>query len=334
MHAVYLKLYNLLPQVKQRLILIEKIVTLENVSLVDFLGTGNENINQVAAAFPKSKIVSRGNELKLIGEKKDVSKLTGLIELLLAHYHRYGKVTIDQVETYIHREGAPALNDDEVVLYGAQGKVIKAKSANQQELISAINSNHVVFALGPAGTGKTYLAVALAVRALKNKVIKRIIITRPAVEAGENLGFLPGDLKEKVDPYLTPIYDALSDMIPGEKLNYYKENNIIEIAPLAYMRGRTLNDAYVILDEAQNTTPSQMKMFLTRLGPKSKMIVTGDTSQIDLPRNQHSGLVDASKTLTGIKGIEVVRLAPIDVVRHPIVKKIIQAYSNDNEQQE
>lgn len=306
--------------------MIEKVIQLDNVSLVDFLGTGNENINELAAAFPKTKVVSRGNEIKLIGEKKDIMQLNELIHLLLEHYNRFGSVSKQQIEGYLNQDGAPQLEDGDVILYGAHGKTIKAKSKNQEKLVAEIEKNDVVFALGPAGTGKTYLAVAMAVRALKNKRVKRIIITRPAVEAGENLGFLPGDLKEKVDPYLTPIYDALRDMIPAEKLNYYNENNIVEIAPLAYMRGRTLNDAFVLLDEAQNTTTSQIKMFLTRLGPKSKMVITGDVSQIDLPKHQKSGLIEATNLLTTISGIGFIKMKPIDVIRHKIVKKIIEAY--------
>lgn len=306
--------------------MIEKIILLDNVSLVDFLGTGNENINELAAAFPKTKVVSRGNEIKLIGEKKDIMQLNELIQLLLEHYNRFGSVSKEQIEGYLNQDGSPQLENGDVILYGAHGKTIKAKSKNQEKLVAEIEKNDVVFALGPAGTGKTYLAVAMAVRALKNKRVKRIIITRPAVEAGENLGFLPGDLKEKVDPYLTPIYDALRDMIPAEKLNYYNENNIVEIAPLAYMRGRTLNDAFVLLDEAQNTTTSQIKMFLTRLGPKSKMVITGDVSQIDLPRHQKSGLIEATNLLTTISGIGFIKMKPIDVIRHKIVKKIIEAY--------
>jgi phosphate starvation-inducible PhoH-like protein len=223
-------------------------------------------------------------------------------------------------------EGA---NSEDVIVYGTKGVSIKAKTVNQQKLVDQVKNNDLVFALGPAGTGKTYISVALAVRALKNKQVKKLIITRPAVEAGENLGFLPGDLKEKIDPYLRPIYDALNDMIPHEKLQYYMEREIIEIAPLAYMRGRTLNNAFILLDEAQNTTPMQMKMFLTRMGPDSKMIVTGDTSQIDLPRNQRSGLKEAVRILSGIKGIGFVELSEKDVVRHRLVRDIIEAYGRE-----
>jgi phosphate starvation-inducible PhoH-like protein len=309
--------------------LIEKIIPLDDISLVEFLGQENKNLNRVSAAFPKSKIIARGNEIKLIGDKKEITLINELIFTLLEHFNRFGSLSEDKVEDYLELEGKAEIFDetgDGVVLFGNKGVSIKAKSANQRKLIDEVAKNDLVFALGPAGTGKTYVSVALAVKALKSKQVKKIIISRPAVEAGESLGFLPGDLKEKVDPYLRPIYDALEDMIPAEKLHYYKDNNVIEIAPLAYMRGRTLSSAYVLLDEAQNTTPNQLKMFLTRLGPDSKMIITGDTSQVDLPKNQKSGLLHAIDTLKNVKGVSIVHLKPIDVVRHKIVKHIIEAY--------
>jgi phosphate starvation-inducible PhoH-like protein len=311
--------------------LIEKTVTLDNISLIDFLGVENKTIDTLAAAFPKSKIVSRGNQIVIKGTTSEIVQINDVLGSLIDHYHKYGKVTEENVQNYIARENEIMLPDtqpdaDDIIVYGTKGAPIKAKTVNQQRLVEAVKENDLVFALGPAGTGKTYISVALAVRALKNKQVKKIIITRPAVEAGENLGFLPGDLKEKIDPYLRPIYDALNDMIPFEKLRYYMEREIIEIAPLAYMRGRTLNNAFILLDEAQNTTPMQMKMFLTRMGPESKMIITGDASQIDLPGNQRSGLKEAVRFLNHVKGIGFVELSEKDVVRHRLVRDIIEAY--------
>ena len=307
--------------------MVEKVITLENISLIDFLGVENKNITEVASAFPKSKIVSRGNEIRIKGSTTEILKINDILNSLIEHYHKYGKVTEDNVQTYLAKEAEEKLPDEEeVLIYGTKGFIIKPKTINQQKLVYSVMENDLVFALGPAGTGKTYISVALAVKALKNKQVKKIIITRPAVEAGETLGFLPGDLKEKLDPYLRPIYDALFDMVPSEKLRYYMENNIIEIAPLAYMRGRTLNNAFILLDEAQNTTPMQIKMFLTRMGPNSKVIITGDTSQIDLPKKQKSGLIESIKILRTVKGIGFVELTGKDVVRHKIVKDIIAAY--------
>jgi phosphate starvation-inducible protein PhoH and related proteins len=319
--------------------LLEKIISLEDISLVDFLGHHNVNINQVGVHFPKCKIVSRGDELKLIGASKDVFQLTEFIVLLLEHLKRYNKLSVEDINGYVDAENVEQIqvsNDPNgVILFGHKGNIIKPKSKNQQELVDQINKHDLVFAVGPAGTGKTYVAVAMAVNALKSKRVKKIIITRPAVEAGESLGFLPGDLKEKVDPYLRPIYDALEDMIPPEKLAVLKETQVIEIAPLAFMRGRTLNNAFVLLDEAQNTTVSQIKMFMTRLGISSKMVITGDPEQIDLPPRVKSGLIDALDTLKKVEGVGVVKLSEIDVMRHRIVKKIIAAYKtkakNDQE---
>jgi len=309
--------------------LTEKTITLEDVSLIDFLGIENKNINELSAAFPKSKIISRGNEILVKGETTDITQITDILNSLIDHFHQYGKITEEHVRGYISQEKREYIAEDApegVILFGTKGSPIKVKTVNQQRLVQAVRDNDLVFALGPAGTGKTFISVALAVRALKNKVVKKIIITRPAVEAGENLGFLPGDLKEKIDPYLRPIYDALNDMVPFEKLKYFMEREIIEIAPLAYMRGRTLHNAFILLDEAQNTTPMQMKMFLTRMGPESKMIVTGDTSQIDLPPNQKSGLKEAVRILNQVKGIGFVELNEKDVVRHRLVRDIIEAY--------
>ncbi len=314
----------------------EKTITLDDISLVDFLGVGNANIRELSDAFPKSKIISRGNEIILKGTTAEVSRITDLLDSLVQHYQRYGKVTNDQVKSYLNPDSAttealPA-DDDDAFLYGTKGTVIKIKTANQRAMVDAAAQNDIVFAVGPAGTGKTYTAVAIAVKALKNKEVRKIIITRPAVEAGENLGFLPGDLKEKIDPYLRPIYDALDDMIPAEKLKLYIENRTIEIAPLAYMRGRTLNNAFILLDEAQNTTSMQIKMFLTRMGPNSKTIITGDKTQVDLPKNQRSGLGHALEILKDVKGIGFVQLDGRDVVRHRLVREIIQAYEQAEHQ--
>lgn len=301
------------------------------MAMVDFLGVGNRNIKEVASAFPKSKIVSRGNEILIKGNASEIIQINDVIRALIQHYDKYGKITHENVEAYIKRESEYMAADerDDTLIYGTRGAGIKPKTANQRTLVKAIHENDLVFAIGPAGSGKTFISVAMAVRALKNKEVQKIIITRPAVEAGENLGFLPGDLQEKIDPYLRPIYDALSDMIPAEKLKNYQEHNIIEIAPLAYMRGRTLNNAFVLLDEAQNTTSMQMKMFLTRMGPNSKVIVTGDRSQVDLPRHQKSGLTESIQLLSNVNGIATVELTTKDVVRHKLVKDIITAYDKE-----
>lgn len=301
--------------------------------MVDFLGASNKNIDELAAAFPKSRIVSRGNEILIRGENSDVVQIADILAALIDHFHQFGRITAENVRGYISQERQEFVPDDSpdgILLYGTKGNPIKMRTVNQQRLVQLVKDNDLVFALGPAGTGKTYVSVAMAVKALKNKQVKKIIITRPAVEAGENLGFLPGDLKEKIDPYLRPIYDALGDMIQFEKLQYYMEREIIEIAPLAYMRGRTLNNAFILLDEAQNTTPMQMKMFLTRMGPESKMIVTGDVSQIDLPRNQQSGLKEAAHILNNVPGIGFIELTEKDVVRHRLVRDIIQAYQKND----
>lgn len=313
--------------------MLEKVITLENVSLVDFLGIENQNIKALSTAFPKSKIVSRGNEIRIQGSAPQILKINEILNSLLVHYHQYGKITDDNVKDIVEYEEEIVTSEKtEVLVHGTRGNRIVPKTVNQKKIIEAVDSNDLVFAIGPAGTGKTYVSVALAVKALKNKEAKKIIITRPAVEAGENLGFLPGDLTEKIDPYLRPIYDALNDMIPSEKLKLYRENGVIEIAPLAYMRGRTLNNAYVLLDEAQNTTPMQIKMFLTRMGPESKVIITGDVSQIDLPKKQTSGLIESLKVLKGVKGIGFVTLDGRDVVRHKLVKAIIKAYNEFEDQ--
>ncbi len=312
----------------------EKSITLENISLIDFLGVENKNISELSSAFPKSRIISRGNEILVKGEPADIVQITDVLNSLIEHFHQFGRITEENVRGYVSQEkqdGVPEDAADGILLYGTKGSPIKVKTANQQLLVQSVKDNDLVFALGPAGTGKTYVSVALAVRALKNKQVKKIIITRPAVEAGENLGFLPGDLKEKIDPYLRPIYDALNDMVPFEKLKFYMEREVIEIAPLAYMRGRTLNNAFILLDEAQNTTPMQMKMFLTRMGPDSKMIVTGDTSQVDLPHHQRSGLNESVRILSEVRGIGFVQLNERDVVRHRLVREIISAYNRSSD---
>ncbi|PQA59814.1 PhoH family protein [Siphonobacter curvatus] len=311
--------------------MIEKTITLDEVSLVDFLGVENTNIRELSAAFPMSKIISRGNEITIRGTSSEINRITEILESLQQHYLRYGKITSDNVKSYLNQtEDEPvttaAPTDDDVFLYGNKGVVIRMKTANQLAMVEAAAKHDIVFAVGPAGTGKTYTAVAIAVKALKNKEVRKIIITRPAVEAGENLGFLPGDLKEKIDPYLRPIYDALDDMIPAEKLKLYIENRTIEIAPLAYMRGRTLNNAFILLDEAQNTTTMQLKMFLTRMGPTSKTIITGDRTQVDLPTKMKSGLSEALGILDGVPGIGFIQLDGRDVVRHKLVRLIIEAY--------
>ena len=314
--------------------MIEKVFTLDAISPLDFLGVENANLKVIEEIFPNAKIVARGNQVKVIASTIEIERFTDLFNILLEHYARYGALTADYIKYYT-KEQKLSLDDPsgtDVILFGHKGNVIKAKSANQAKLVQTIQEHDMAFVIGPAGTGKTYISVALAVRALKHKEVKKIIITRPAVEAGENLGFLPGDLKEKIDPYLRPIYDALDDMLPPEKQKYYYENRIIEIAPLAYMRGRTLHNAFILLDEAQNTTPMQMKMFLTRMGTNSKMIVTGDRSQIDLPKSQHSGLIDAIDTLKKIKEIGVIELTKTDVMRHKLVGKIIGAYEKKAEE--
>lgn len=318
--------------------MLEKIISLADVSLIDFLGASNVNFNLLVEAFPQTKLIARGEQLIVRGSDDQIAQVEAIVNQCLQHLDKHHKLDPTHVKAYVdvllnptgEEISTPWVEDKDVLLFGNKGIVIKVKTPNQRKLVEAANSNDIVFAVGPAGTGKTYTAVALAVKALKNKEVKKIIITRPAVEAGENLGFLPGDLKEKIDPYLRPIYDALDDMIPAEKLKFYIENRTIEIAPLAYMRGRTLNKAFILLDEAQNTTSMQMKMFLTRMGIQSKIIITGDQSQVDLPKNQVSGLGEAARILKGISGIAFVELDGSDVVRHKLVKAIIEAYGKES----
>jgi phosphate starvation-inducible protein PhoH and related proteins len=313
----------------------EIIINLEGVDPIEFYGVNNSKLTLLKNSFPKLKIVSRGNKIKVVGNEEEIEKFENKISQMLEMTDRFGHLPNQTLQNMLHPDnengnGQPDANDDDVLVHGRNGLLVKAKTKNQRAMVKLSEKNDIVFAIGPAGTGKTYTAVALAVRALKAKVVKKIILTRPAVEAGESLGFLPGDLKEKIDPYLRPLYDALDDMLPVEKLNYYMQNRIIEVAPLAYMRGRTLDHSFIILDEAQNTTSSQLKMFLTRIGPAAKCIVTGDMTQIDLPKNQKSGLKEAINILEPIAGIGTIYLEEADVVRHRLVKHIINAYGKLN----
>lgn len=309
------------------------ILTVDGIEPVILFGENNAKLNLLRKAFPDVTITARGNSLKMTGEKKDTQAAKSKFELMARYLREHNELPMQTVVDLLGGENPFEVRipvngggTDNVILYGRDSRPIRAKTRNQKRMIEVCETNDIVFAVGPAGTGKTYTAVAIAVRALKNKLVKKIVLTRPAVEAGENLGFLPGDLKEKVDPYLRPLYDALDDMLPMDKLNFFMENRIIEIAPLAFMRGRTLDNAFIILDEAQNATPLQLKMFLTRLGPSAKCIITGDLSQIDLPHHQRSGLRQAMDILTGVEGIETIPLTTEDVVRHRLVKEIIKAY--------
>jgi phosphate starvation-inducible PhoH-like protein len=309
----------------------EKLITLSNIELVKLFGTNNRKLDKIKTLFPQIKIVSRGERLKIIGSTDQIKYFEQKLTAFIKHINQYNLLTLSQIERLVEGDESEILKTkDDIILHGQNGKVIKARTANQRKMISEIEKNDMLFAIGPAGTGKTYTAVAIAVKSLKDREVKRIIFTRPAVEAGENLGFLPGDLKEKLDPYMQPIYDALFDMIPIERLNEYLENGTIQIAPLAFMRGRTLDKAFVILDEGQNSTEQQMKMFLTRMGRSAKFIITGDETQIDLPRNQKSGLINAITTLKDVKDISFVTLDGNDVIRHKLVKDIINAYKNKN----
>ena len=307
-------------------------IELTEVNPREFFGQQNVHIDQIKSYFPKLKIVARGSTLKAYGEESLLDEFDKRIEMLQAHFGKYNTLDKDTIDRIIQASSAeeydPSLEMDSFILHGLGGRVIKARTVNQLRLVDLVTNNDMVFAIGPAGTGKTFTGVALAVRALKEKQVKRIILTRPAVEAGENLGFLPGDLKEKLDPYMQPLYDALREMIPQEKLNKYIEEGIIQIAPLAFMRGRTLDNAFVILDEAQNTTHAQMKMFLTRMGRNAKFIITGDPGQIDLPRRVISGLKEALLILKETEGIGIIYLDDKDVIRHELVKKVISAYKN------
>lgn len=308
----------------------ELVVELTEINPGDFFGDNNANLNLLKKYFPKIKLVARGNKIKAYGEEELLEEFDTRLEMLITHFAKYNKLdetSMERVLTSDNKEDyQPSSKNGEVLVHGVSGKLIRTHTANQRKLVELMERNDMVFAIGPAGTGKTYTGVALAVRALKEKQVKRIILTRPAVEAGENLGFLPGDLKEKLDPYMQPLYDALRDMIPSEKLQNYIERGVIQIAPLAFMRGRTLDNAFVILDEAQNTTPAQMKMFLTRMGKSAKFMITGDPGQVDLPRKVMSGLKEAILVLKDVKGVGILYLDEKDVIRHKLVKQIIKAY--------
>ncbi|MBI2722594.1 MAG: PhoH family protein [Bacteroidetes bacterium] len=314
----------------------EQIITLESIEPVEIYGVNDVKLNIIKKFFPKLKLIARGYSLKVLGEGDEIGRFEKKLEMLTDYYHKNGLLTESVLERLLGQTGDNMLEtkeeaqNNDIIMFGNNGLVIKAKTENQRKMVSSIVKNDMLFAIGPAGTGKTYTAVALAVKALKNKEVKRIILTRPAVEAGENLGFLPGDLKEKLDPYMQPLYDALNDMVPTDKLNQYIENRTIQIAPLAFMRGRTLDNAFVILDEAQNTTESQMKMFLTRMGANAKFIVTGDATQVDLPAKQPSGLLQALKLLKKVEGIDIIELNNSDVIRHKLVRSIIERYEAKN----
>ena len=312
----------------------EKIISIESHHPLDIFGVNDQNLDLMRQFFPKLKIFSRDNYVKAMGEETELLSFEGKFSLLLLHFEKFGKLTRNDISGLLEAEVTELPEtggiSSDVLVHGKNGMLIRARTVNQRKLVKAVDENDLVFAIGPAGTGKTYTAVALAVRALKNKEIQRIILTRPAVEAGENLGFLPGDLKEKLDPYLQPLYDALKDMLPPQKLLAYVEDGTIEIAPLAFMRGRTLNNAFAILDEAQNTTPNQLKMFLTRMGSSAKFIVTGDITQVDLPKHQISGLIHVQNILTDIPGIKFVYLDQNDIIRHKLVIKIINAYGTSS----
>ena len=309
----------------------EKKITLSNIELVKLFGTNNNKLDKIKSLFPQLKIISRGEDLQLMGSSVQINFFEQKLTAFIQHINQYDSLTLSQIEGLVEGDEKEILKaKDDIILYGQNGKIIKAKTPNQRKMVLEIAKNDMLFAIGPAGTGKTYTAVAIAVKALKDRQVKRIIFTRPAVEAGENLGFLPGDLKEKLDPYMQPIYDALFDMIPIEKLNDYVENGTIQIAPLAFMRGRTLDKAFVILDEGQNATVQQMKMFLTRMGMSAKFIITGDETQVDLPKHQQSGLIHAKNTLKGIKEISFITLDSKDVIRHKLVTQIIKAYKKND----
>ncbi len=318
----------------------DTIINLETVNPIEFFGVNNGKLDILKKKFPLLKILSRGTQLKLSGAPEQVENAREKIDLIVQYLERNGHMSENYFEQILGGDDADAIdhfierNPNDILVFGPNGKSVRARTANQKKLVQQAEKNDIVFAIGPAGTGKTYTAVALAVRALKNKQVKKIILTRPAVEAGESLGFLPGDLKEKIDPYLRPLYDALDDMIPADKLGYYMSTRTIEIAPLAYMRGRTLDNAFIILDEAQNATDLQLKMFLTRIGANAKAIITGDITQVDLPRNQRSGLQTAVRILNNMDGSAHIELDEDDVVRHKLVKQILRAYERERKQDE
>lgn len=308
----------------------ERLILIEGIDPIVFFGVNNSNFNLIVSAFPKLKLIARGDEIKVLGEEREIQALEDKVNNIINFFRKFNKLTEDNVKDFLNETDDTLSQTEEdsgdVLVYGNNGKIIKARTVNQRLLVEKYKENDLLFAIGPAGSGKTYTAIALAVRALKNKEVKRIILTRPAVEAGERLGFLPGDLKDKLDPYLQPLYDGLNDMIPAHKLNDYMEEGIVQIAPLAYMRGRTLDNAFVILDEAQNTSINQMKMFLTRMGNNAKFIVTGDITQIDLPRSEDSGLVPTLNLLQDIPGLFVIYFDSRDIIRHKLVKYIVHAF--------
>ncbi len=306
--------------------MIERIIIIEQADPVSFYGVNNSNLQLIRNLFPKLRMAARGSVIKVIGDEQETAEFEKKIHELENYCVKYNCLNEDAILDVLRGETPKDMKSDGVIIFGINGKPISARNANQQLMVQSVLNNDLTFALGPAGTGKTYIAIALAVRALKNKEVRKIILSRPAVEAGEKLGFLPGDMKDKIDPYLQPLYDALEDMIPAAKLKEYMENNTIQIAPLAFMRGRTLNDAVIVLDEAQNTTTHQIKMFLTRLGMNAKMIITGDVTQIDLPRSVPSGLMQALKVLKDVPGIGRIEYGKKDIVRHPLVQRIVQAY--------
>ncbi len=311
--------------------MIEKVIILDQVDPVIFYGVNNSNILLLKTLYPKLRFAARGRAIKVYGDEADIDMFEAFVSKLITYCNEYNKLNEEVILDFWNGEGPVEKKQDSLIIYGVNGKPITARTENQRKLVEAFQKNDLVFALGPAGSGKTYVAIALAVRALKNKEIRKIILSRPAVEAGEKLGFLPGEMKDKLDPYLQPLYDALEDMIPAAKLKELMETNVIQIAPLAYMRGRTLSDAIIILDEAQNTTAPQIKMFLTRLGLGARMIVTGDMSQIDLPHNVTSGLVQAQRILRNIQGIATIEFDKRDIVRHRLVQKIVDAYDKYEE---
>ena len=312
--------------------MVDKIFLIEDIDPIDLYGSRNTKLNLIKSYFPKLKINARGSELHILGEEQIINEFQNKLDVLILHYQKYNRLTESNINRLITEDADDILKlDDDVIVHGSHGKLIKARTSNQRKLVDLSSKNDMIFAIGPAGTGKTYTAVALAVRALKNREVKRIILTRPALEAGENLGFLPGDMKDKLDPYMQPLYDALNDMIPREKLKAFIEERVIQIAPLAFMRGRTLDKAFVILDEAQNTTVQQMKMFLTRMGQSAKFVVTGDMTQVDLPIRQKSGLKHSLDLLSDINGIGIVYLNEKDVIRHKLVMRIILAYKQEKE---
>ncbi|HPF92521.1 MAG TPA: PhoH family protein [Tenuifilaceae bacterium] len=308
----------------------ERLILIEGIDPLALFGVNNINFNRIAEHFPKLKLIARGDEIKVLGEEKEIQLLEEKVNKMIDFFRKYNRLTEDNVKDFLNETDDSLSQAEEdfgdTLVFGNNGRIIKARTINQRMLVDKYSENDLLFAIGPAGSGKTYTAIALAVRALKNKEVKRIILTRPAVEAGERLGFLPGDLKEKLDPYLQPLYDALNDMIPARKLNDYMEEGVVQIAPLAYMRGRTLDNAFVILDEAQNTSMNQMKMFLTRMGNNAKFIVTGDITQIDLPKKEDSGLIPTLKLLKEIPGLSVIYFDSRDIIRHRLVKYIVHAF--------